>query len=54
MLRETVVETLRRWFQSSPADIVAAYLFGSVARGQERATATSTSASCWPPASPGR
>ena len=37
MLKDRVVPKLRRYFASAPAGIVAAYLFGSVARGQERA-----------------
>lgn len=36
MLREQIVPVLRRWFAEHPCGLVAAYLFGSVARGQER------------------
>lgn len=35
MTREQIVSTLRRWFEAHPAGILAAWLFGSVARGQE-------------------
>ena len=34
--REQIITALRRYFESRPAGIVAAYLFGSVARGQQR------------------
>ena len=36
MLREQVVPPLQRGFAALAAEVVAAYLFGSVARGQER------------------
>lgn len=36
VLREQVVSRLQRCFQARAAEVVAAYLFGSVARGQER------------------
>lgn len=36
MLRDTLIDPLRRWFAANGRGLVAAYLFGSVARGQER------------------
>jgi predicted nucleotidyltransferase len=36
MLRDRIVEPLRSHFARAVPDLVAAYLFGSVARGQER------------------
>jgi predicted nucleotidyltransferase len=36
MLRNQIVPTLRSWFAAHGQGLVAAYLFGSVARGQER------------------
>jgi hypothetical protein len=36
MLREQMVPRLQSCFQAMAAEVVAAYLFGSVARGQER------------------
>lgn len=36
MLRDTITDPLRRWFVTNGRGLVAAYLFGSVARGRER------------------
>ncbi|MFY9340894.1 MAG: nucleotidyltransferase domain-containing protein [Planctomycetota bacterium] len=36
MLRDSIVPVLRQYFASHPRRLVAAYLFGSVARGDER------------------
>jgi len=36
MLRDRVIEQLQQFFTASPHGLVAAYLFGSVARGQHR------------------
>lgn len=36
MLRDRIVPLLRTWFLAHGQGLVAAYLFGSVARGQER------------------
>jgi predicted nucleotidyltransferase len=36
MLRDSIVPTLRKWLAAHGKGLVAAYLFGSVARGQER------------------
>ncbi|MFN7591569.1 MAG: type VII toxin-antitoxin system MntA family adenylyltransferase antitoxin [Planctomycetota bacterium] len=36
MLADRIVPTLRSWFAAHGQGLVAAYLFGSVARGQER------------------
>lgn len=38
MHREQTIAELRRYFEANPAGIVAAYLFGSVARGEPKAT----------------
>jgi predicted nucleotidyltransferase len=37
VLRDSIVPRLQRYFEQAPAKFVAAYLCGSVARGQERA-----------------
>jgi|JRYL01.1.fsa_nt_gb predicted nucleotidyltransferase len=36
MLRDRIVPALRSWFAEHPQGFVGAYLFGSVARGEER------------------
>lgn len=36
MLRDRIVPVLRAWFAEHPQGLVGAYLFGSVARGEDR------------------